>query len=446
MNTNQQNSSQSFQDFKTRIGHYSTLTEALAAAMLKGNLVWRIYDETREPYDLVEIYDFAKKYDQEHPITGTQFYWVSREGAIGISMGLEYRVKWMFIPMEPGLERDDLIEKMGERLVDVEGVKEALGTETETATIVPPPILPSEPAMPPQPEPGPEPQLQPEPMPQPAPMPEPQPQPARQPEPQPVVGAPVPAQPMPQPAPMPEPQPQPARQPEPQPVQGIAVQQPHPAPQPAAQSGGKSKLPLILGGAVAALLIVGGGYYAFSHFAGSQETPAQQEEATATTAPSEPATAEPATPATPAAADAKALTTAALDELKSAATARQGIDKLNQAIANGGKESVEALYTLAQLYGRVYKEKDVLAHVENLLPKDTKKAHELNEKAVALDPAYYPSLYELGCDYMAGDARGAVDRDIDKAKQYFTQGAKYAQQASDIQFSERFEIRLSSLE
>ena len=311
---------------------------------------------------------------------------------------------------------------------------------------MPPPILPSEPAMPPQPEPGPEPQLQPEPMPQPAPMPEPQPQPARQPEPQPVVGAPVPAQPMAQPAPMPEPQPQPARQPEPQPVQGIAVQQPHPAPQPAAQSGGKSKLPLILGGAVAALLIVGGGYYAFSHFAGSQETPAQQEEATATTAPSEPATAEPATPATPAAADAKALTTAALDELKSAATARQGIDKLNQAIANGGKESVEALYTLAQLYGRVYKEKDVLAHVENLLPKDTKKAHELNEKAVALDPAYYPSLYELGCDYMAGDARGAVDRDIDKAKQYFTQGAKYAQQASDIQFSERFEIRLSSLE
>ena len=414
MNTNQQNSSQSFQDFKTRIGHYSTLTEALAAAMLKGNLVWRIYDETREPYDLVEIYDFAKKYDQEHPITGTQFYWVSREGAIGISMGLEYRVKWMFIPMEPGLERDDLIEKMGERLVDVEGVKEALGTETETATIVPPPILPSEPAMPPQPEPGPEPQLQPEPMPQ--------------------------------PAPMPEPQPQPARQPEPQPVQGIAVQQPHPAPQPAAQSGGKSKLPLILGGAVAALLIVGGGYYAFSHFAGSQETPAQQEEATATTAPSEPATAEPATPATPAAADAKALTTAALDELKSAATARQGIDKLNQAIANGGKESVEALYTLAQLYGRVYKEKDVLAHVENLLPKDTKKAHELNEKAVALDNTFYPSLYELGCDYMAGDARGAVDRDIDKAKEYFTQGIKYAKQANDTQLAERFEIRLSSLE
>ena len=49
---NQQNASQSFKDYRTRIGHYNTLAEALAAAMLKGNLVWRIYDETREPFDL----------------------------------------------------------------------------------------------------------------------------------------------------------------------------------------------------------------------------------------------------------------------------------------------------------------------------------------------------------------------------------------------------------
>ena len=88
----------------------------------------------------------------------------------------------------------------------------------------------------------------------------------------------------------------------------------------------------------------------------------------------------------------------------------------------------------------------MLANVENLLPKDTKKAHELNEKAVALDATYYPSLYELGCDYMAGDARGAVDRDIDKAKQYFTSGVEYARQAGDVGFTERFEIRITSLE
>ena len=200
---------------------------------------------------------------------------------------------------------------------------------------------------------------------------------------------------------------------------------------------------MIIGGVVAAMLIAGGGYFAYNHFVGSKEAPAQQEEVTTTTTESENPTNEPA--AQPAS-DAKALTTAAISELKSASTAQQGIDKLNQAIAKGGKESVEALYTLAQLYGRVYSDKAVLANVEKLLPKDTKKAHELNEKAVALNNTFYPSLYELGCDYMAGDARGAVDRDIDKAKEYFTQGIKYAQQANDTQLAERFEIRLTSLE
>ncbi len=198
---------------------------------------------------------------------------------------------------------------------------------------------------------------------------------------------------------------------------------------------------MMIGAAAVALFIIGGGYFAYSHFMGGKDEPAQQEEvstSSATQASNNPAQAE--------AGDAKSLTTAAISDLKSAGTAGQGIDKLNQAIDKGGKESVEALYTLAQLYGRVYKDKDVLANVENLLPKDTKKAHELNEKAVALDATYYPSLYELGCDYMAGDARGAVDRDIDKAKQYFTSGVEYARQAGDVGFTERFEIRITSLE
>ena len=507
MDTNQQNVSQSFQDYKTRIGHYNTLKEALAAAMLKGNFVWRIYDETREPYDLVEIYQFAQKYDKEYPITGTQFYWVSREGAIGISMGLEYRVKWLFVPMEEGLERDDLVIKMGEKMAEVEEVKGALSSQTEATPMAPPPIPSSEPIMPSEPEPA---QVTPvaetpvqvqpmPPIPQPEPVvetpvmpPIPQPEPVVEtpvmpplPQPEPVVETPVQAQPippMPQPEPIPQPEPvlqpvqQPAPQPQfvpqpepvPEPVQQPAPQpqfvpQPEPVPQPVqqpapqsqqqpmqpkvqqpvAQGGSKSKLPLIIGGIAAALLIIGGGFFAYKYFAGSKDAPAQQTEVTATTTESETPTTEQAVQS---ADDAKALTTAAISDLKNATTAQQGIDKLNQAINKGGKESVEALYTLAQLYGRVYSDKDALANVEKLLPKDAKKAHELNEKAVELDNTYYPSLYELGCDYMAGDARGAVDRDIDKAKQYFTQGAKYAQQANDTQLAERFEIRLSSLE
>ena len=44
MDTNQQNSSQSFKDYKTRIGHYSTLTEELMTAMHERGIgvnVWR---------------------------------------------------------------------------------------------------------------------------------------------------------------------------------------------------------------------------------------------------------------------------------------------------------------------------------------------------------------------------------------------------------------------
>ena len=467
MDNNQQNASQSLKDYRTRIGHYNTLAEALAAAMLKGNLVWRIYDETREPFDLVEIYRFAKKYDQEHPITGTQFYWVSREGAIGISMGLEYRVKWLFIPMEEGLERDDLVVKMGERMAEVEEVKGALNPQPvqQPAQQSVPQLQPvQQPAPQPVPRPVQQPLQQPTPKPQPQPVqrpvqqpeaqPQPMPQPVQQPMPRPIQQPAPQPQPVPrpiqQPAPQPQPVPRPVQQPAPQPI-SQPVQQPQPqpvqqpAPQPAAQSGSKSKLPLIIGGVVAALLITGGGYFAYNHFVGSKEAPVQQE-ITTTTTESENQTTEPTVHSSSDASDTKALTTAAINELKSATTAQQGIDKLNQAIAKGDKESVEALYTLAQLYGRVYSDKDVLANVEKLLPKDTKKAHELNEKAVALDNTYYPSLYELGCDYMAGEARGAVDRDIDKAKQYFTQGIKYAQEANDTQLVERFEIRLSSLE
>ena len=203
----------------------------------------------------------------------------------------------------------------------------------------------------------------------------------------------------------------------------------------------------IIAAVVVALLIGGGGFYAYNRFAAKNEAPTQQEEVATTTTEAATPTAETATqPTAQPSGDAKALTAAAINDLKNAATAQQGIDKLNQAINLGGKESVEALYTLAQLYGRVYSDKTALANVEKLLPKDNKKAHELNGKAVALDATYYPSLYELGCDYMAGDARGAVDRDIDKARQYFTQGVQYARQANDTQLTERFEIRLASLE
>ena len=145
MDINQQNDLKTFQDYRTRIGHYNSLTDALADAVLRGNLVWRICDETDAPFNLAEIYRFAEKYDKENPITGTEFYRVSREGAIGISMGLEYRVKWLFVPMEPGLERDSIIRDMEDSLLEDSDFAEAA---KKAAALAPSPSVPVQSAQP----------------------------------------------------------------------------------------------------------------------------------------------------------------------------------------------------------------------------------------------------------------------------------------------------------
>ena len=51
---------------------------------------------------------------------------VSREGAIGLSPGLEWLTRWMFIPMEPCKERDFVFLKMQEELQTEAEVKKAV--------------------------------------------------------------------------------------------------------------------------------------------------------------------------------------------------------------------------------------------------------------------------------------------------------------------------------
>ena len=137
-------------------GHYPTLIHALAVAMPKC-IVWR---ETEEgtPITAKDLYEFAKKHDEEHPLNPEQFYMVSREGAIGLSPGLEWLTKWMFIPMEPTQERDFHIYMMQEELqmeaaaekAVEEAVTKGLAAEkaakeaaAKAAAVVPPPIPPT---------------------------------------------------------------------------------------------------------------------------------------------------------------------------------------------------------------------------------------------------------------------------------------------------------------
>ena len=62
----------------------------------------------------------------QHPLDEYQFFMVSREGAIGLSPGLEWMTKWLFYPMEPGKERDFVLQRMREQLQVEKAVDEAV--------------------------------------------------------------------------------------------------------------------------------------------------------------------------------------------------------------------------------------------------------------------------------------------------------------------------------
>ena len=82
--------------FELQTGHYHSLLHALAAAMTRC-VIWR-YAGTEDKYNVLQLFRFAEDFDKEHPIQDRSFYMVSAEGAIGVSPGMEYLTKLMFIP------------------------------------------------------------------------------------------------------------------------------------------------------------------------------------------------------------------------------------------------------------------------------------------------------------------------------------------------------------
>lgn len=87
--------------------------------------VWR-ETENGTPYTAKELLAFAQTQETEHPLQPEQYYMVSREGAIGLSPGLEWMTTWMFIPMEPCKERDFAFRNMMEELHTESEVEKAL--------------------------------------------------------------------------------------------------------------------------------------------------------------------------------------------------------------------------------------------------------------------------------------------------------------------------------
>lgn len=105
--------------FELQTGHYFSLLHALAAAMTRC-IIWR-YANTEDKYDVLQLFNFAKDFDKEHPIKDRSFYMVSAEGAIGVSPGMEYLTKWMFIPAMD----EASVEKLQSDLRQLEAEKEA---------------------------------------------------------------------------------------------------------------------------------------------------------------------------------------------------------------------------------------------------------------------------------------------------------------------------------
>lgn len=95
-------------------GHYPYMMQALTIAM-QHCMVWRI-KESGEAVTFEDLFTLAKQQDEEHPLKEGAFYMVTSEGAIGLSPGLEYLTEWIFIPMEPCEERDQLLQETIEEL------------------------------------------------------------------------------------------------------------------------------------------------------------------------------------------------------------------------------------------------------------------------------------------------------------------------------------------
>lgn len=111
-------------------GHFPYMMQAVAIAY---QIVpaWR-HAEKGVPCSVLDLFQAARNYDETHPRKegDPAFFYISIEGAIGYCpTGLEFQVTWLFLPMEPGKERDALVAKVK---AEVEAAEKA-ASEAEAA-------------------------------------------------------------------------------------------------------------------------------------------------------------------------------------------------------------------------------------------------------------------------------------------------------------------------
>lgn len=134
--------------------------------------------------------------------------------------------------------------------------------------------------------------------------------------------------------------------------------------------------------------------------------------------------------------------------------AQKGFDYLLELATNGShvskNESYQAKYLLSRLYFSYdvdsSEQPDSIKQYRTRLgiSSDNVKSHKLLEEAISLIDNDYHSLYELGCNYMSSNKRGA-NKDLEKAKNYLTKALKEAEYAGDKIYQNRIIKRLELL-
>ena len=116
-------------------GHYYSLLHALAAAMTRC-MTWR-NEENKEKCDAMQLLKYAETFDKEHPVNQPSFYMVSAEGAIGLSPGVEYLTRWMFVPY---MEEEPAQEEKPAPVVEPTPVVEPAPVQQPTPVVEPTPV------------------------------------------------------------------------------------------------------------------------------------------------------------------------------------------------------------------------------------------------------------------------------------------------------------------
>lgn len=136
-----------------------------------------------------------------------------------------------------------------------------------------------------------------------------------------------------------------------------------------------------------------------------------------------------------------------LQNLRDEAKAKTGLQQLDSLVDTG---HAEATYLASRLCfvsnsANDYRP-DSIKQMQNAtgVQVDHAKAHKLLLKTIDLNPDDYRALYELGCDYLGGhDRTNSVERDLDKANEYFQKAMEVATSAGDNDYIERIKAQMA---